>query len=701
MSARRDLPSLVADLRRLGVRPGQDLLVHSSLRTIGPVDGGAATVLAALREAAGPLATIVVPTHTTGNSRSSPAFRAGTTGLDAGGLAGYIGRMPGFDPVATPSSRMGAFAEYVRTRAGAERSSHPQTSFAAIGPQAAACVSGHRLDCHLGESSPIGWLHRRGAAILLLGVGYAACTAFHLAEYQLAEDLPVPRRVYRCFVMVHGVRQEHAFWDLELTDSDFEAIGSAMDGTDFVRRGPVGAADCRLIPMREAVRFAWASASFRRLRTAAGQDPARPERGRVVQQVTDALAGPEAARYFFLSYPRLPPLPPVDGVDIADPPDDAVRAFFRDLTAAVRRRTGRSAPLRAGFLDRGSPADAGWRTTLVDALGAAEVLVPLLSPEYIRRSWPRREWASFDKRLEYAGVAEPQRRVMPVLWAPLSAGEQPPEVQAALSLAHGVALAPYAENGLRALSRLAAYRGYYEEIVAELAARIVGLAEKVPAGVSAAQDPALVDCQPGLEGSGVAFAVVTAAPVPAATRPGRDGSHGAAWSRWRPFGSTEEAPLVEYARLAVEERFAVLMPELEKSAELLQQVPGVVLIDAAYVADSRAGAALETFVGELPSWVLPVVVVSQDGTPYLAQMRAMLEKKYNPRSYKPEAVRRALMGVSTLREFVGVMPFLVTRAEREYLRHGPIRPLFPRLAPARGSQAGQAVYLPMKETPDV
>jgi len=267
MSTRRDLPSLVADLRRLGIRPGQDLLVHSSLRSVGPVDGGAATLLAALREAAGPLATIVVPTQTAGNSRSSAAFRTATTGLNAPGLASYISRMPGFDPATTPSSGMGAFAEYVRTRAAAERSSHPQTSFAAIGPHAAACVSGHRLDCHLGDSSPVGWLHRHGAAILLLGVGYAACTAFHLAEYQLAEDLPVPRRVYQCFVMTQGVRHDYAFWDLELNDSDFEAIGGAMDGEDFVRRGLVGEADCRLVPMREAVRFARASASFRRLRT--------------------------------------------------------------------------------------------------------------------------------------------------------------------------------------------------------------------------------------------------------------------------------------------------------------------------------------------------------------------------------------------------------------------------------------------------
>ena len=78
MTRGRDLEGLVADLRALGVRRGQHLLVHSSLRSIGPVEGGVDAVLGALCEVAGPAATIVVPTHTSGNSRSSTVFRAAT-----------------------------------------------------------------------------------------------------------------------------------------------------------------------------------------------------------------------------------------------------------------------------------------------------------------------------------------------------------------------------------------------------------------------------------------------------------------------------------------------------------------------------------------------------------------------------------------------------------------------------------------------
>ena len=222
-----DRDQLAADLRALGLRRGQDLLIHCSLSRVGWVDGGAATLLSAILEVAGPAATLVVPTQTTGNSLSSKAFRADTEGLDATARARHIARMPGFDPASTPSAGMGAFAEHVRTRPAAHRSSHPQTSFAAVGPQARACTAIHDLDCHLGDRSPIGWLYAADAAILLLGVEYSVCTAFHLAEYRLPG---APRlRSYHCFTVQGGIRVARDFTDIYLDDSDFELIGTELD----------------------------------------------------------------------------------------------------------------------------------------------------------------------------------------------------------------------------------------------------------------------------------------------------------------------------------------------------------------------------------------------------------------------------------------------------------------------------------------
>jgi aminoglycoside 3-N-acetyltransferase len=251
---------LAADLRALGLQPGQDLLIHCSLRRVGHIDGGVATLLDALREVAGPDATLVAPTQTTLNSLTSSVFLAATAGLDAEERAGFIAAMPGFDPARTPSTRMGVFAQYLRTRPSASRSGHPQVSFAAIGPRARACMSVHDLDCHLGDRSPLGWLYAADAAVLLLGVGYSACTAFHLAEYRLP-GIP-PRRSYRCFTAEGGMRVEREFTDIDLDDSDFELLGAGLESTigadtpSLLRRGQVGSAACRLVPLRLAVDFA-------------------------------------------------------------------------------------------------------------------------------------------------------------------------------------------------------------------------------------------------------------------------------------------------------------------------------------------------------------------------------------------------------------------------------------------------------------
>ena len=236
-----DLGLLTADLRSLGLARGRDLLVHCSLSAIGWVDGGPATLLQAIADLAGPAATIVVSAQTPWTSRTSQAFRTATAGLDQDGIDRYAAELPAFDPESTPSYRTGMFAEHVRTCRGACRSAHPQASFAALGPAAAAIASGHDPECHLGEQSPLRWLYDADAAILLLGVGYAVCSAFHLAEYR-----------------VHGGAQVQG---ADLDDSDFELIGSALEANfrhrpDAPRSGYIGMAGSRLVPMRTAVNFA-------------------------------------------------------------------------------------------------------------------------------------------------------------------------------------------------------------------------------------------------------------------------------------------------------------------------------------------------------------------------------------------------------------------------------------------------------------
>lgn len=238
---------LVADLTALGVPEAGILLVHCSMRRIGRIDGGAATLLTAIRDVSGPRSTVVVPAQTPNNSLTSPVYRAATAGLTGAERARYEDAMPGFDPDGTASYGVGAFAEQVRSHPGALRSRHPQTSFAALGPDAAEVVGVHDLDCHLGERSPLGALYRLHATILLLGVGTAKCTALHLAEYRL--DGPVPIMEYACFVADSGQRTLKRFAARKLDDSDFGAFGDDLLRHSWAVTGPVGAAEAHVLPL--------------------------------------------------------------------------------------------------------------------------------------------------------------------------------------------------------------------------------------------------------------------------------------------------------------------------------------------------------------------------------------------------------------------------------------------------------------------
>jgi aminoglycoside 3-N-acetyltransferase len=253
---------ILGGLRSLGVKSGHSLLVHASVSSIGVVDGGPPTIVSALIEAVGKTGNVVVPAGTPENSNTSRAHKERIATMTADEIEAYRQDRQGFSKDSTPST-MGALGEALRTFAGAERSDHPQISFAALGSEARYLTDDHRLDCHLGEHSPLAKLYRMGASVLLLGVGYEACTAFHLAEYDYKES--PPRTGYSCAVIVDGKSEWIEYEDVVLDDTDFAEIGKALEEEDSeksgetespVKGGKVGDAPSRLIRMVQAVDYA-------------------------------------------------------------------------------------------------------------------------------------------------------------------------------------------------------------------------------------------------------------------------------------------------------------------------------------------------------------------------------------------------------------------------------------------------------------
>ncbi|RAG86975.1 aminoglycoside N(3)-acetyltransferase [Streptacidiphilus pinicola] len=239
-------------LKRLGVEPGGVLFVQASLRRVGPVVGGAAAVLRALRLAVGDSGTLVAYTATPENSRTSPLYRAATAGLSAAALAAYHEAMPPFDRRNSPCSpTMGRLSEELRRTPGALRSAHPQTSFAALGPAAGEITWEHPLEQHLGPDSPLGRLYGLRAQALLLGTGPRTFTPFHLLDYQRADH---PRRRYSARVLdERGQAVWRHFTGLDFDDSGFGELGRRVAPLVPVRHGRVGSATAALVPLRAAV----------------------------------------------------------------------------------------------------------------------------------------------------------------------------------------------------------------------------------------------------------------------------------------------------------------------------------------------------------------------------------------------------------------------------------------------------------------
>ena len=228
--------TLVQQLSALGVHPGALVMVHAGLRAVGPVEGGAAGVIRAIRSTIGPDGTMVM----------------------------LLGADPD-DPFDVDESEvdvedMGVLAEVFRTTAGTRCSDHAVARYGALGPLTDALLRAPPLHDYHGPGSVLERIVDRGGLVLRLGAGPDTVTLTHLAEYRC--DVSDKRRARRRYERADIGEQ----WIEGLDDDDGIAEWAHGDYfpqvlIDFLaaghaRRGPVGGCVAELLPASAFVDFA-------------------------------------------------------------------------------------------------------------------------------------------------------------------------------------------------------------------------------------------------------------------------------------------------------------------------------------------------------------------------------------------------------------------------------------------------------------
>ena len=216
---------IAAGLGAVGLKAGQIALVHAAMSTFGMIQGGAATVLAALLEVLGERGTLVVPTFT---------------------FACEAVEDPIIDPRNDPSE-MGAISEAARLHPNARRSLTYRHSVAAIGRWAEEITDVDPALSPFDPRSSFGVMLALNAQVILLGVTYNSSTTHHFAEWIC--DVSYRHRVPK---QVRVRRPDGSVVRMPMTDYQPRAYPASI--------APTGSAAASQPPFSAARRF-----DFRRL----------------------------------------------------------------------------------------------------------------------------------------------------------------------------------------------------------------------------------------------------------------------------------------------------------------------------------------------------------------------------------------------------------------------------------------------------
>ncbi len=224
--------------RALGLRAGDLVLVHASLRRFGYLEEGPESVLDALLEVLGPTGTLALPGF---------SFQLLET------------PSPVFDVRHTPVWASKLYESF-RTRAGVCRSHHLSHSVCAHGARAQELTANHP-PAPCGAGSPFCKLAQEGGKILLLGVSHNSSTTFHAVEEQEQLFYVGLREMIGATLIDEQGRSRplHNFAHQMRREYDFNRLEPALTGEGIQQQLALGEALLRLLDARAMYHLAVAA----------------------------------------------------------------------------------------------------------------------------------------------------------------------------------------------------------------------------------------------------------------------------------------------------------------------------------------------------------------------------------------------------------------------------------------------------------
>ena len=225
---------IILALRRFGLTTGDVLEVHSSLRSMGQVEGGAETVIQALMEVVGSQGAIVMPAHRV-SLPVPPTAEEAALGMRSRVRMYTEGNVP-------QRSGMGLVADTFRARTDVVLGSGLHR----------VCAWGEDAETHAEEGFQHlldldGWT-------LLIGVDIHRCTSMHAAEKDV---FPQAVKDYQQTPPELLARYDPDVWWIEFEDPGkppladvWGKVFAEADRRGLVQRGKIGDADCLFFKAR-------------------------------------------------------------------------------------------------------------------------------------------------------------------------------------------------------------------------------------------------------------------------------------------------------------------------------------------------------------------------------------------------------------------------------------------------------------------